>query len=189
MYFRAALPKALENQFTVFCGCYKIQLTRVCKCWNKLTNIAVAETEDLTAKNTILLEKLIVSQLVENFPALYGAQRSLARTQNPPVINQVNLTHAPKSYFFNIHFIITLPSSLKSSKSFHSFRFPRRNLVCIPLPKLRASCPVHLIFLDLLAWIFGGAKYKLWSSLLCNFLQFSVNLSISAPNTFLSTLF
>jgi hypothetical protein len=59
----------------------------VCKCFNKLTYIAVAEKEDLTAKNTILLEKLIVSELVEKFPALYGAQRSLPRTQNPPVIN------------------------------------------------------------------------------------------------------
>jgi hypothetical protein len=48
---------------------------------NKLANIVVAETEDLTAKNPILLEKLIVSQLIEKFPALYGAQRSLPHTQ------------------------------------------------------------------------------------------------------------
>jgi len=54
---------------------YKVQVL------NKLTNIAVAETEDLTAKNTIILEKLIVSQLVEKFPALNGAQRSLPSTQ------------------------------------------------------------------------------------------------------------
>jgi hypothetical protein len=81
MNFCGALPTALKKQFTVFWRCYKIQLTTVCKCLNKLTNIAVAETEDLTAKNTIILEKLIVSQLVEKLPALYEAQRSLPRTQ------------------------------------------------------------------------------------------------------------
>jgi hypothetical protein len=81
MNFRGALPTLLKKQFTVFWRCYKIQLTTVCKCLNKLTNIAVVETEDLTAKNSILLQKLRVSQLVEKFPPLYGAQRSLPRTQ------------------------------------------------------------------------------------------------------------
>ena len=121
MNFRDALPTALKKQFTVFWRCYKIQLTTVCKCLNKLTNIAVAETEDLTAKNTILLEKLIVSQLVGKFPALYGAQRSLPRTQKPTCHKLGYFSHAPSSYFFKIHFIITLPLTLRSSKCFHSF--------------------------------------------------------------------
>jgi hypothetical protein len=81
MNFRGALPMALKKQFTVFWRCYKIQLTTVCKCLNKLTSIAVAETKDLTAKNSILLQKLRFSQLVKKFPTIYGAQRSLPRKQ------------------------------------------------------------------------------------------------------------
>jgi len=107
VYFHAALPKALEKQFTVFWVRYKIQLTTVWKCLNKVTSIAVAEMEDVTAKNTILLEKLIVFRLVEKFSELYGARRSLPHTQKPTPHHLISFRSILLSPF---HQLLGLPS-------------------------------------------------------------------------------
>ena len=53
----------------------------------------------------------------------------------------------PLILFFNIHFDV-IPSS-SSSKWSLSFRFPHKNPVCIYLFPIHATCPSHLILLDL----------------------------------------
>jgi hypothetical protein len=51
---------------------------------------------------------------------------------------------------------------------------------------MHATCPAHLILLDLITpTIFG--EYKLWGYQICNFLQPPVIASLSGQNTLLST--
>jgi hypothetical protein len=72
------------------------------------------------------------------------------------------------------HLLLGLPSGVFPSgfptKTFYNF---------LPSP-MRPICPALLIF---------GYEYKLWSSLLCNFLHSPVTSSLLGPNILLSTLF
>jgi hypothetical protein len=140
----------------------------------------------LTPCSRVLLEKLTGSKLVKNFPAFYGTRMfSTAFTS----ASQISAKHAPTSQFLNIHLNIILPSTLGSSKWSLSLGFPHQNPVYTSSHPIRATCPAHLIHLDLFTRIIFGEGYRLISSPLCNFLHSPITSSLLGPNILLKTIF
>jgi len=102
--------------------------------------------------------------LVKKFPAFYGNLKFHFRVHNiPPLVptlSQMNPVHNFPPYLPKIHSNIILPSTSRFSEWSLPFRFPYRAIIHMTSPA-RATCPTHLIFLDLTTVIFGEV-FKLW---------------------------
>jgi len=103
-----------------------------------------------------------------------------------PILSQINLVHASQSHFLIIHLNFILPSMLGLSKWSLSPPKPCVHFSCPP--PIHATCPAHLIILDLITWIIFGKGYKSSRSSLCTFRYSPVTSSLIGPNIFLSTL-
>lgn len=95
---------------------------------------------------TVILEKLIVSQLIRKFSAFYGTVKFI-RTfatvcHSFPVLQYFNPVYLQPSSFWNIQFDIILPSTRRSSKCSLSCLFPHQNTVwTFPLPYMCLILP------------------------------------------------
>jgi hypothetical protein len=134
-----------------------------------------------------LLEKLIVSHSSsQGIPRQLWNQKFRSCVHKIPplvtILSQMNTVHNFPCYFsiliLSSHLCLRLPSSLFPSG------FPNNNFYACPMSLIRATCPVHLILLNLITLIIFDEAYGLWS-----LLQSPATSFLLGPNFPLSVLF
>jgi len=152
--------------------------------WNKQTN--------RDSIGTILLEKLILTQLSKKFSALYGTLKFItvfSRNRHWSIFWARRIQYPPsqpislRSILISCHLVLALPSGLFPSD------FPSKILHAFLISAMRATYPARLILHNLSTVIMFGEEWKLWNSSLCSLLYSPSTCSLLGRNILLSTLF
>ena len=106
-----------------------------------------------------------------------------------PILSHLDAVRTLTSHFLKIHLNIILWFMRGSPKWSLSHGFPTKTQYIPLLSPIRASCPTHLILLDIIIWTILGDKYRSLSSSLCSSLHSPVTSSLLGLNILLNTLF
>ena len=130
----------------------------------------------------------VVPRILRNPNVHYRVHNSAPPVSTP---HHINPDHVTPPYCISI-----IPVSVISSHlifGLPSVRFPSgfttKNLWRALFCPIRATCLAHLIFIDLIARIMSGERYKSWRSLLRQFIPPPVTSSLWGQTIPLSTLF
>ena len=129
----------------------------------------------LTPWCRVLLEKLTGLQLVKKFPEFHGTRRFITALKS---VRHLSVTWASPNQSIYPHptswkFILILSTyrCLGLPSGLLPYGFPIKTLHTPLSSPIRATCPAHLIILDLITCTILGEEYRLFSSSLCNLLH------------------
>ena len=129
----------------------------------------------LTPRSTALFEMLACSHLVNKFPLFYGTQKFITvfTSARHLSLSWARSIQSTPSHPTSWKYILVLSSHLRQGFSSGPFpsRFPNRALCTPLLSPLRATCPGHLILLDLITRTVFGEEYRSLTSSLCSCLH------------------
>ena len=131
--------------------------------------------QTLTIWSTVLIDKLIFSQLVK-FPTCKGTRLTLSCSQQPslvPTLSQINPLHDPLILFLKTRLIICPPIYVQVFQIVSSLEFSPQKPVFIYL-----AFPPCLPHAPSISYHLFGEVYESRRSLQCSFFQQSFNLSI-----------